>query len=151
MPTIIPYCFYTSRTYSPNITLVSKLCAKLSDRRFAPDANGLTYPWPEFTRNVLRRFWDALDTLKECKHLQNVFLLNATLTFVHNLCSQRQNGLTILMKYCRQKHCQKIFDTVMFIRTLPTTLLLIFNATMFNSGVIVKSIINPDDNFWTNF
>ena len=44
MPTIIPYCFKTSLTYSPNISLFGKLCAKLSDRRFAPDAIGLTYP-----------------------------------------------------------------------------------------------------------
>ena len=37
----------------------------------------------------------------------------------------------------------------MSIRTLPTTLLPIFCKTNFNFKAIVKSIIDPDDNFWS--
>ena len=39
----------------------------------------------------------------------------------------------------------------MFIRTLPTTLLQIFLKVIFNSNVIVKSILEPDDYFRINF
>ena len=35
----------------------------------------------------------------------------------------------------------------MLIRTIPTTLLQIFSKISFNSKVIVKTIIGPDDNF----
>ena len=36
----------------------------------------------------------------------------------------------------------------MLIQTFSTTLLQIFKAINFNSKVIDKSIMNPDDNFW---
>ena len=38
-------------------------------------------------------------------------------------------------------------DGKIFIRTLTTTLLQIFCKIILNSEVIVKSILNPDDNF----
>ena len=42
---------------------------------------------------------------------------------------------------------EKIFEGEMLIRTLPTTLLQIFCNISCNSKVIVKSIIDPDNNF----
>ena len=42
---------------------------------------------------------------------------------------------------------EKIFEGELLIRTLPTTLLQIFCKISCNSKVIVKSIIDPDDNF----
>ena len=41
----------------------------------------------------------------------------------------------------------KIFDEEISIRTLPTTLFQIFLKTILNFKVIVKSIIDPDNNF----
>ena len=43
---------------------------------------------------------------------------------------------------------RKRFEEGMFIRTLPTTLLQILREIILNSLVIVKSIIDLDDNFW---
>ena len=45
----------------------------------------------------------------------------------------------------------KIFEGEMLIRTLPTTLLQIFCKISFNPKVIVRSTIDPDDNFYRNF
>ena len=45
---------------------------------------------------------------------------------------------------------KKIFDGEMLIRSLPTTLLEIFCKIMVISKVILKSIIDPDDNCWRN-
>ena len=44
----------------------------------------------------------------------------------------------------------KIFDAEMSIRTLPTTLLQIFCKIILISKVIIKSIIDADDNIWRN-
>ena len=44
----------------------------------------------------------------------------------------------------------KIFEGEMLIRTLPTTFLQIFSKIILNSKVSVKSILDPDDNFWRN-
>ena len=50
----------------------------------------------------------------------------------------------------KEKHLIKIFIGEMLIRTLPTSLLQIFCKIILNSKVIVKSIIDPDDNFCNN-
>ena len=42
------------------------------------------------------------------------------------------------------------FKAEMFIGALSPTLLQIFCKIILNSKVIVKSIIDPDDNFWRN-
>ena len=44
----------------------------------------------------------------------------------------------------------KIFEGKMLIKTLATTLLQIIDKIIFNFKVIVKSIIDPDDNFERN-
>ena len=41
----------------------------------------------------------------------------------------------------------KIFDNVMLISTIPTTLFQIFCKTSLKSKIIVKSILDQDDNF----
>ena len=43
-----------------------------------------------------------------------------------------------------------MFDGEMLIKTLPPTLLQIFCEIFHISKVIVKSIVDPDDNFWMN-
>ena len=58
-------------------------------------------------------------------------------------------SLTILIKSHKQKH-REIFDGEMLIKTLPPTLLQIFCEIFHISKVIVKSIVDPDDNFWMN-
>ena len=45
----------------------------------------------------------------------------------------------------------KIFDEEMLIQKLATILLQIFCNFVFNSQLKVKSIIDPDDNFKSNF
>ena len=54
------------------------------------------------------------------------------------------------MKSCKQKHSFENFVREMLIRTLSTNLLQIFCEIFLNSKVIVKSIIDPDDNFYGN-
>ena len=44
----------------------------------------------------------------------------------------------------------KIFEEGMFLKTFSTTLLQIFCKISINSKVIIKSIIDPDDNCWRN-
>ena len=44
----------------------------------------------------------------------------------------------------------KLFDEEMFIKTLLTTLLQIFRKIILNSKIAVKSIRDPDNNFWRN-
>ena len=61
-----------------------------------------------------------------------------------------KTSLTILMKSSGFSTIGKIFEGEMLIRTLPTTLLQIFCKIILNSKVIVKSIIDPDDNSWMN-
>ena len=57
-------------------------------------------------------------------------------------------SLTILMKSCKKKYNkEKIFDGEILIRTLATTLLQIFCKIILNLWDIVKSILDPDDNF----
>ena len=59
-----------------------------------------------------------------------------------------KTSLRILKKSCRQKHSEEIFDGEMSIRKIPTTLPQIFCKMIINCKDIVKSIIDPDDNFW---
>ena len=57
-----------------------------------------------------------------------------------------KSSRTILMNSCRQKHSQDIIDRDMLINIVSTTLHQIFCTIFFNSEVIFKSIIDPDDN-----
>ena len=43
-----------------------------------------------------------------------------------------------------------LFEGEMFIRTLSTTLLQIFRKRTLSLKVIIKSIIDPDENVWRN-
>ena len=61
-----------------------------------------------------------------------------------------KSSLTIAMKFCRKSKFKKIFDGEISMRRLPTTLLQIFCKTILNFKVIVKNIIDPDDNVWSN-
>ena len=45
---------------------------------------------------------------------------------------------------------RKVFDGEMSFIIIPTTLLQIFKKIILNFIVIVKSIFDPDDNFWRN-
>ena len=58
-----------------------------------------------------------------------------------------QSCLTILMKSFDQRELGKIFEGKMLIRTLPTTFLQIFCEENLDFQVIVKSNMDPDDNF----
>ena len=59
-----------------------------------------------------------------------------------------RSSLTILIIFGKPKSYSKIFDGEMSVRTVPTTLLQIFCKTILTFKVIVKGIIDPDDNFW---
>ena len=58
-----------------------------------------------------------------------------------------KSSLTILTKYCRQKHMWKKSERQMLFRTLPTTLHQIFCKSTLNSKAIVKSILDPDNDY----
>ena len=77
--------------------------------------------------------------------VKEIFKLASFSRFNPLMLTVAKSSLTILMIFCRQKQIQKIFDEDMSIRTLPTTLLQIFCKISFNSKVIVKSIIDPDE------
>ena len=51
----------------------------------------------------------------------------------------------------RVKHNWEIFEDEMLSKTLPTILTQIFYKNVFNFEVIVKNIIDPDDNFMSNY
>ena len=61
-----------------------------------------------------------------------------------------KHSLIILIKSCRQKHIWKNIWKKMLFRILPTILLQIFFKIILNSKVVIKSNINPDDNFYRN-
>ena len=67
-----------------------------------------------------------------------------------NAKSSGQNQPDNMMNPSSESIVGKIFEGEMFIRTLPITLLQIFCKIIFNSKVIVKSIIDPDYDFWKN-
>ena len=76
--------------------------------------------------------------------------LAKSLILIH-LCSQRpKSAWQFWWNLAGKRTCRKIFEGEMLIRTLSTTLLQIFCKIILNSEVIVKSIIDPDDNFLRN-
>ena len=69
--------------------------------------------------------------------------LNSSLSLI---LTAAKNSQTILMKSCRQKHIKKIFDGIISLKSLPTTLLQIFNKIILNPKVIVLRVYDPDNN-----
>ena len=61
-----------------------------------------------------------------------------------------KTSLTLLMESFKRKHSRKIFEGDISIRTLPTTLFQIFCKIIINFIIIVKSTLDPDDNFKRN-
>ena len=70
-----------------------------------------------------------------------------------NLKAPRNNltisisGISQFQVYQAKQLLGKYFEGGMLIRTLPATFLQIFCKIILNSKVIVKNIIDPDDNF----
>ena len=66
-----------------------------------------------------------------------------------HLCSEQLKTLNILVEYlCKSIHRKR--GGGMSVKTLPTYLLQIFSKIFPYSRVIVKSIVNPDNNFKRN-
>ena len=75
------------------------------------------------------------------------------LTFLHQIFSKLGFCLQNLITNPAGKGIlvvRKTFDGEMSVRTSQTTLLQIFCKTILNFKVIVKSILDPDDNFKSN-
>ena len=104
---------------------------------------------------------------------ENIWWRNVNQNITYNCPSNIMNNCSQFQSYCQKYHrsrrqfleeqvsvynstwvagvVRKIFDGEMSIRTLPTTLLQFFCKNILNIKVIIKSTIDPEDNFLRNW